>query len=68
MWIPKYRKQVLLGPGAVPVRDLLRQIAMEHELQIISGKVAREHVHLFCVLGAPPPESGYQQNRTMTKR
>ena len=32
---------------AVRVRDLLRQIAMEHELEIISGKVARDHVHLF---------------------
>ena len=29
------------------MRDLLRQIAMEHELEIISGKVARDHVHLF---------------------
>jgi len=28
------------------VRDLIRQIAMEHELHIISGKVARDHVHL----------------------
>ena len=47
IWIPKYRKPVLLGPVALRVRDLLRQIAMEHELQIISGKVARDHVHLF---------------------
>lgn len=29
------------------MRDLIRQIAMEHELEIISGKVARDHVHLF---------------------
>ena len=29
------------------VRDLIRQIAMEHELEIISGKVARDHVHVF---------------------
>lgn len=38
---------MLIGPVAVRVRDVLRQIAMEHELQIISGKVARDHVHLF---------------------
>ena len=36
-----------MGPVTVRVRDVLRQIAMEHELQIISGKVARDHVHLF---------------------
>ena len=47
VWVPKYRKKVLSGAVAVRVRDLLRQIAMEHELEIISGKVARDHVHLF---------------------
>ncbi len=47
VWIPKYRKAVLLGPVALRVRDLIRQIAMERELEIISGKVARDHVHLF---------------------
>ena len=47
VWIPKYRKPILIGPVAVRTRDLLRQIAMEHELSIISGKVARDHVHIF---------------------
>jgi len=47
VWVPKYRKKVLSGAVAVRVRDLLRQIAMEHELGIISGKVALDHVHLF---------------------
>lgn len=47
VWIPKYRKAVLRGEVAVRVRDLLRQIAAEHELEIVSGKVARDHVHLF---------------------
>jgi putative transposase len=46
-WIPKYRKAVLTGEVAVRVRDLLRQIAAEQELEIVSGKVARDHVHLF---------------------
>ena len=32
---------------AIRVRDLIRQIALEHELEIISGKVARDHVHVF---------------------
>ncbi len=47
VWIPKYRKKVLTGEVAIRVRDLIRQIAMEHELVIISGKVARDHVHVF---------------------
>ena len=47
VFIPKYRKPVLTGEVAVRVRDLLRRIASEHELEIISGKVARDHVHVF---------------------
>ncbi len=47
IWIPKYRKSVLRGAVALRVRDLIRQIAAQHELEIISGKVARDHVHVF---------------------
>ena len=47
VWIPKYRKKVLTGEVAIRVRDLLKQIAMEHELEVISGKVASDHVHMF---------------------
>jgi putative transposase len=47
VWVPKYRKRVLTGPVAARVRDLLRQIAMENDLHVISGKVASDHVHMF---------------------
>ena len=47
VWVPKYRKRVLTGQVAIRVRDILRQIAMEHELEIITGKVASDHVHMF---------------------
>ena len=47
VWIPKYRKAVLTGDVAIRVRELIRQIAAVHELEIISGKVARDHVHVF---------------------
>src|SRR5580692_6490587 len=47
IWIPKYRKKVLAGEVAIRVRDLLRQVAMERELHILSGKVAKDHVHMF---------------------
>ena len=47
IWIPKYRKRVLTGQVAIRARDVLRQIAIEHELDIITGKVASDHVHMF---------------------
>ena len=47
VWVPKYRKRVLTGQVAIRVRDILRQIAMEHEMEIISGKIVPDHVHVF---------------------
>lgn len=38
---------MLVGPVSVRVRDVLRKIAYEHDLRIISGKVASDHVHMF---------------------
>jgi Transposase IS200 like len=52
VWVPKYRRAVLSGEVAIRVRDLLRQIAAEHKLEIVSGKVARDHVHLLRVMFA----------------
>ena len=51
-------KTVLTGEVAVRVRDLIRQIAAEHELEIISGKVARDHVHVFV---------GYRPNQDVSQ-
>jgi putative transposase len=47
LWIPKYRKRVLTGQVAIRARDVVRQMAVEHELDLITGKVASDHVHLF---------------------
>ena len=47
IWDPKYRKKVLSGQVALRVRDLIRQIAMEHEITILSGKVASHHIHVL---------------------
>ena len=38
---------MLSGAVAIRARDVLRQIALEHELEIITGKVASDHVHMF---------------------
>jgi len=47
VWIPKYRKKVLTGEIAIRVRDLIRQITMEHEISILSGKAACDHIHVL---------------------
>ena len=55
VWIPKYRKKVLTGEVAVRTRDILRRVALVHELEIIAGKVAVDHVHMF--IGYRPTQS-----------
>lgn len=47
VWTPKYRKRIMHGELAVRIRDILRKIAMEYEINIISGKVAVDHVHML---------------------
>lgn len=60
----QYRKAVLSREVALRVRDLLRQIAAEHELEIASGKA---HAITFtCRI--LPPESGCESNRAVAKR
>jgi putative transposase len=54
VWVPKYRKAVLTGAVVLRGRDLWRQIAAEHEREMVSGQVARDPVPLF--LACRPPQ------------
>ena len=66
VWIPKYRKAVLTGEVAIRVRDLIRQIAMEHEIAIISGKVACDHIHVLVSYRPHQDVSTIVQSRIFT--
>ena len=52
VWITKYRKKVLLGDIAIRTRNLLREICMKNEVTILTGHVAKDHVHMFVSI--PP--------------
>jgi putative transposase len=47
VWILKYLKKVVHGEVTKRAKDLLRQIGMENELTIVSGKIAKDHVFMF---------------------
>ncbi|MEK7173223.1 MAG: IS200/IS605 family transposase [Patescibacteria group bacterium] len=47
MFLPKYRKRVLIGHVGIKIRDLIRQICTGIDVEIISGKVAPDYVHIF---------------------
>ena len=52
VWITKYRKKVLVGVIAERIRELLRGICKENDVEIIKGHVSRDHVHLL--VSVPP--------------
>ena len=52
VWITKYRKPVLVGELAKRTRELVRQICKGIDVEIISGHVSKDHVHLF--VSVPP--------------
>lgn len=52
VWVTKYRYPVLTAKRALRVRELVRQICEAHEVNILSGVVSTDHVHLY--LSLPP--------------
>ncbi len=46
VWIPRYRKKVLVGPVEARLKELLAEIATQNGLEILAVEVMPEHVHL----------------------
>jgi putative transposase len=52
VWITKYRYKVLEGGLGELVRDLVRQVCDSKDIQIIKGRISKDHVHLY--ISYPP--------------
>jgi putative transposase len=52
VWITKYRKPILIGQDALRVRDMVRKICADLEVDILAGNIRRDHIHLL--LSYPP--------------
>ena len=70
VWCPKYRYRVLKGDVGVGVRDIIRQLCAWKGIEIISGNLQADHVHL--ILSIPPKVSvstavGYLKGRSAIK-
>ena len=55
VWITKYRYKVLTAPMRLRIRELTRQIAAQMGVNIVSGALSADHVHLFVEI--PPKVS-----------
>lgn len=52
VWIPKYRKKVLVKDVADRLRGILHEIAQTKGFEILALEIQPDHVHLF--FSAPP--------------
>lgn len=52
VWVTKYRYPVLAGGIGIRTRELIRQTCTQMDVQILSGHVSLDHVHLL--LSIPP--------------
>ena len=47
VWITKYRYKVLRGEIREHVRDVIRQVCKEQNVEIVRGVLANDHIHMF---------------------
>ena len=52
IWITRYRKKGLSGDIAQRARALIRGIREKHQVEILKGHMAPDHIHLFVSM--PP--------------
>ena len=52
VWATKYRYQVLVGDLRLQVRQIIRQVCDELDVQIVKGALSKDHVHMF--IAVPP--------------
>ena len=52
VWIPKYRRKVLVGGVAERLRGILHEICQAKGFEVLALEIQADHVHLF--FSAPP--------------
>ncbi len=53
VWCTKYRKKILKKDIAIRLRELSRQICSEMKVEILSGVVSKDHIHILVSI---PPQ------------
>jgi len=58
VWIPKYRRPILVGPVATRLDQLIHAKTAELGGEVLNLTIQPDHVHLFCTF--PPTIAPYQ--------
>jgi putative transposase len=54
VWTTKYRRPIIRGEVGLRLRELIRQICREEDVEILNGRISKDHVHLFVSI---PPQA-----------
>src|SRR6202040_1091404 len=60
VWVTKYRYKVLEGTLRERIRTIIRQVCKELGVQIVSGVLSKEHVHMFVEI---PPATSFDVSK-----
>jgi putative transposase len=52
VWITKYRYPVLIGDIGHRAKDIVREVCQENQVEIIRGRIANNHIHVY--VSVPP--------------
>jgi len=52
VWTTKYRKPVMVGMIAERLREILRLVCANNEVEILAGHVSKDHIHML--VSVPP--------------
>ena len=52
VWITKYRYKVLTKEIGLRIRELMRQVCDTNDIEIIKGRISKDHIHLY--ISYPP--------------
>jgi len=52
VWCPKYRYDILKGDVGLRVREIIREVCRTNDVEILSGHISKDHVHVY--ISVPP--------------
>ena len=52
VWVTKYRKKILSSETSHRLREIIRGICKENDVEILRGHISKDHVHMF--VSVPP--------------
>ena len=62
VWCPKFRRPVLISPYDTRLKEIVREVADEHDMTVHTVEVMPDHIHLFVAIDAPLELSAWMKS------